>query len=45
MKNSAARDFAEILIRERLQELASAAKSSAPAATGEEEAQNWEELG
>jgi hypothetical protein len=45
MKDSAAREFAEGLIRERLQELASAVQAAAPAATLKEEAQNWEEVG
>lgn len=45
MKNPAARDFAEKLIRERLQELASAAKNAALATTDERKAQNREELG
>jgi Fe-S cluster assembly protein SufD len=45
MKDSAARGFAEKLIRGRLQELASAAPSTAPATTAEAEAQNWEEQG
>jgi Fe-S cluster assembly protein SufD len=44
MKEPAARDFAEKLIRERLQELTSAAPSAAPAAA-QEEVQNWEGLG
>jgi Fe-S cluster assembly protein SufD len=45
MKDSAARAFAEKLIRVRLQELARAVKAAAPAVTVEEEAQNWEEVG
>jgi Fe-S cluster assembly protein SufD len=49
MKEPAARDFAEKLIRERLQELTSAAQSAAqsaaPAATEEVAARNWQELG
>ncbi|MGC9225249.1 MAG: Fe-S cluster assembly protein SufD [Terracidiphilus sp.] len=45
MKNPAARDFAEKLIRERLQELASAAKNAALATTDERKMQNREELG
>jgi Fe-S cluster assembly protein SufD len=45
MREPAAREFAEQLIRERLQELASAVQSAAPVAIEEEEAQNWEEVG
>jgi Fe-S cluster assembly protein SufD len=45
MKNPAARDFAEKLIRERLQELASAAKNTVLATTDERAMQNREELG
>jgi Fe-S cluster assembly protein SufD len=45
MKDSAAREFAEKLIRERLQELASAVQAATPTATQEDAAQNWEELG
>ena len=45
MRASAARDFAERLIRERLQELTSAAKAAAPVSADKEEVQNWEELG
>ena len=45
MKDSAAREFAEKLIRERLQELASAVTAAAPVATEEEVTQNWGEVG
>jgi Fe-S cluster assembly protein SufD len=45
MKEPTAREFAEMLIRERLQELASAAKSAASATAEEDETQNWEEVG
>ena len=45
MRDSAARAFAESLIRERLHELTGAAKTAAPAAGANEEAQNWEEVG
>ena len=44
MKESAARDFVEGLIRGRLQELAAAAKSAVTATAGQEEAQKWEEM-
>ncbi|MGD0740498.1 MAG: hypothetical protein ABR957_12935, partial [Terracidiphilus sp.] len=45
MRDSAAREFAETLIRERLQELASAVTAAAPVATEVEGTQNWEEVG
>ncbi len=45
MKEPAAREFAENLIRERLHELASALKTAPMAASAEEEAQHWEEVG
>ncbi|MGH9562497.1 MAG: SufD family Fe-S cluster assembly protein, partial [Terracidiphilus sp.] len=45
MKEPAAREFAEGLIRERLHELASAFKTDPLAASKEEEAQHWEEVG
>jgi len=45
MKGPAAREFAGKLIRERLQELASAVTAAAPAATEDEVAQHWEEVG
>ena len=45
MKEPAAREFAEGLIRERLEELASAAKTVPVAASEEEETQNWKEVG
>ena len=45
MRDSAAREFAEKLIRERLQELVSAVQAATPTAAQEEEKQNWEELG
>jgi Fe-S cluster assembly protein SufD len=47
MKESAAREFIETLIRQRLQELTGAVKASAPSTTEteKEEAQNWEEVG
>jgi Fe-S cluster assembly protein SufD len=45
MKESAAREFVEKLISERLHELAHEARSAVAAATAEEGAQNWEEAG
>jgi Fe-S cluster assembly protein SufD len=45
MKEPAAREFAEKLIRERLQELVSAVETAAPSIIEEEEKQNWEEVG
>jgi Fe-S cluster assembly protein SufD len=45
MKDAAAREFAGGLIGERLKELASAVQAATPAATQEDGAQNWEELG
>jgi hypothetical protein len=45
MKDSAAREFAEGLIRERLRELVSAVQTAAPSVIEEEEKQNWEEVG
>jgi Fe-S cluster assembly protein SufD len=45
MKEPAAREFAEGLIRERLQELARKRKASVLVAPAEEEAQSWEEVG
>ncbi len=45
MRNSAARDFAEKLIRERLQELAGAANNAALATADAGEMRNREELG
>ncbi len=46
MKEPAAREFAEKLIRERLHGAGYAARSGcAPAAPAEEEAQSWEEVG
>ena len=45
MRDSAAREFAEKLIRERLQELASAVTAAAPVVTEVEETQNWDEVG
>jgi Fe-S cluster assembly protein SufD len=45
MKEPAAREFAEKLIRVRLEELSRAVQASAPVAAVKEEAQNWEEVG
>jgi hypothetical protein len=45
MRDSAAREFAAELIRERLQELASAVTAAPPVVTDVEEKQNWEEVG
>jgi len=45
MKDSAARAFAEKLIRERIELLAGATNSAAPAATEEEDVRSWEEVG
>jgi Fe-S cluster assembly protein SufD len=45
MKEPATREFAEGLIRERLQELAQNRKASAAAEPANEEAQSWEEVG
>ena len=42
---TAAREFAEKLIRERLRELVSAVQTAAPSVVEEEEKQNWEEVG
>jgi Fe-S cluster assembly protein SufD len=45
MHEPAAREFAEGLIRERLNELTRNRQAAASAAAAEEEAQNWEEVG
>jgi Fe-S cluster assembly protein SufD len=45
MKEPAAREFVEMLIGERLGELARKRKTAVPAAVEEEEAQSWEEVG
>jgi len=45
MKEPAAREFVEMLIGERLQELTQKRKTAVPASIEEEDSQNWEEVG